>query len=526
MAINTYDTLGISKTPELIFGLVGPIGVDMEMVQKKLENALISVGYNPTSFRVTDLMRQISTEVTIKNDKNPLTHYENRIDYANAVREKCKNDAALAALSILAIKNFRAEHHKKNESQKDSRDTERDIDRPINKQAYIIRQFKREEEVNLCRAVYGKKFIQISVHMSAKDREENLVYRISQRNHNLKTDEMENVARTLIKRDYDESAAKHGQRVAEAFHLGDVFVSAKSERDAEETIQRFIKAFFGKNSLSPSKDEYGAYIAASASYRSIDTSRQIGAAIFTTEGEIIAMGSNEVPAYGGGTYWSDHPEPHRDFDDQRDANNVRKKRITYDFLNRLNDAGFLKFDSPQIEEFDSKQYEKIMCDKKIKKALLNDITEYGRMAHAEMNAITDAARLGRSTKNAILFGTTFPCHNCAKHIVAAGIKRVVFIEPYPKSQAIKLSGDAISFEEQAIDKVVFQHFVGISPRRYRDVFEKGKRRDSEGNFREWYEGVPVPRVADRGAGYVISETSAIYSVLDSVKEDLSPIESR
>ena len=139
-----------------------------------------------------------------------------------------------------------------------------------------------------------------------------------------------------------------------------------------------------------------------------------------------------------------------------------------------------------------------------------------------MNAITDAARLGRSTKNATLFGTTFPCHNCAKHIVAAGIKRVVFIEPYPKSQAIKLSGDAISFEEQATDKVVFQHFVGISPRRYRDIFEKGKRRDSDGTFREWYEGAPVPRVIDRGPGYVTSETSAIYSVLVNVKDELSP----
>ncbi|MDN3612645.1 hypothetical protein QWZ16_23945 [Vibrio ostreicida] len=26
----------------------------------------------------------------------------------------------------------------------------------------------------------------------------------------------------------------------------------------------------------------------------------------------------------------------------------------------------------------------------------------------------------------------FPCHNCAKHIVASGIKRVVYVEPYPK----------------------------------------------------------------------------------------------
>ena len=234
------------------------------------------------------------------------------------------------------------------------------------------------------------------------------------------------------------------------------------------------------------------------------------------------MGSNEVPASGGGTYWSDHPDPHRDFDDQRDANNVRKKRITYDFLNRLNEAGFLNLESDNTDELDSLKYEEITSNTKVKKALLNDITEYGRMAHAEMNAITDAARLGRATKNATLFGTTFPCHNCAKHIVAAGITRVVFIEPYPKSQAIKLSGDAISFEEQATDKVVFQHFVGISPRRYRDIFEKGKRRDVDGNFLEWYEDTPAPRISDRAPNHVYSEDSAIYSVLKEVENELNP----
>ncbi|TMQ08861.1 MAG: hypothetical protein E6J90_35770 [Deltaproteobacteria bacterium] len=35
------------------------------------------------------------------------------------------------------------------------------------------------------------------------------------------------------------------------------------------------------------------------------------------------------------------------------------------------------------------------------------------------------------------------CHNCAKHIVASGIRRVVYVEPYVKSQAVQLHGDAI-----------------------------------------------------------------------------------
>ena len=67
-----------------------------------------------------------------------------------------------------------------------------------------------------------------------------------------------------------------------------------------------------------------------------------------------------------------------------------------------------------------------------------DLIEFSRTVHAEMAAIVDAARRGVSVQDCNLYTTTFPCHECAKHIVAAGIRRVVYIEPYPKSQALSL----------------------------------------------------------------------------------------
>ena len=79
-------------------------------------------------------------------------------------------------------------------------------------------------------------------------------------------------------------------------------------------------------------------------------------------------------------------------------------------------------------------------------ALISDITEYGRMTHAEMTAICDAARLGRALQGTTIYVTTFPCHNCAKHIVASGIDRVVYVEPYPKSKATSSHTDAISID--------------------------------------------------------------------------------
>jgi deoxycytidylate deaminase len=137
--------------------------------------------------------------------------------------------------------------------------------------------------------------------------------------------------------------------------------------------------------------------------------------------------------------------------------------------------------------------------KLIKDSQLMDILEFGRMIHAEMSAISDAARLGRETKATILFSTTFPCHMCAKHIVSAGIGRVVFLEPYPKSYAEELHGDSITFDRlEARKKVLFEPFIGISPRRYQDIFEKKlKRKDTSGKARVWYEGNPMPRVEDK-----------------------------
>jgi len=527
MSLNTYDDLKISKTPELVFGLVGPIGVDISLIEDRLVTALENVKYQPVKIRITEIMKQISTDTLIVDDQGPYEYYKSRMDYANAVRKKCKDNSALAAMSILNIKTHRGEVNNAKEALPVDERTVPLIDRPLPSTAYIIRQFKTKEEISLMRAVYGKKFIQISVHASHQSRIQKICNDINLKNPELASDEVEQIAINLIKRDQDEDNEENGQRLGKIFHLGDVFVDATSEKTLTKTVSRFVRALFGNNSISPSKDEYGSYIAASASLRTLDPSRQVGAAIFSNNGEVISLGSNEVPKYRGGTYWEDDDSPHRDFDDRRSPNLVRKNRILYDLLKRLKGMDVLKDTKALHKKFDCDDddiLKLIMAQKGLDGALLNDITEYGRMTHAEMNAITDAARLGRPTENSTLFSTTFPCHNCAKHIVASGITRVVYIEPYPKSQAVNLNGDSISLTSDASGKVIFENFVGISPRRYRDIFEKGKRRDSKGNYKEWYETSPAPRILDRGAGYVFNENSAILSALENVQDEIAMVD--
>ena len=58
-------------------------------------------------------------------------------------------------------------------------------------------------------------------------------------------------------------------------------------------------------------------------------------------------------------------------------------------------------------------------------------SELCRGAHAEQNAINFSARYGILIDGATLYTTHLPCSWCAKSIVNAGIKRVVFLYDYP-----------------------------------------------------------------------------------------------
>lgn len=58
--------------------------------------------------------------------------------------------------------------------------------------------------------------------------------------------------------------------------------------------------------------------------------------------------------------------------------------------------------------------------------------------HAEANAITKVAESNNSSKGATLYVTTSPCIECAKLIIQAGIKRIVFAELYRLTEGIEL----------------------------------------------------------------------------------------
>lgn len=71
--------------------------------------------------------------------------------------------------------------------------------------------------------------------------------------------------------------------------------------------------------------------------------------------------------------------------------------------------------------------------------------------HAEANAITKVAKSGNSSEGATLFVTASPCIECAKLIIQAGIKRVVYKDEYRLTDGVDLLRKA-GIEVERVDE--------------------------------------------------------------------------
>jgi cytidine deaminase len=515
------ENLDGSVWPELIFGIAGPIGVDVDQICAALAAELKAVDYTSTLIKLTSEMLQIPLAKLPEKGSGYFGEMNFKMDYANAICGEYKDPAAMARIAMGAITRCRQFITK-------------DSQKVASSHAYIVRQFKRPEEIELLRKVYGRQFILVSAYSPSEDRISLIQDKIL-RSLPAGTPHAEVVykAHHLVDRDANEDANAYGQHLRDTFHLADVFIDGSRREAMSPKLKRFVEALFGKTDIAPSKEEYGMYAATSASLRSSDLSRQVGAAIFGDGGELITQGCNEVPKAFGGTYWDLEDPDYRDVKLGYDPNDNAKKEILKDLFDRLDREKLLSSSAMAIGT--TSEMVEVFTRKKSKRdgaedppgtgvligAMILDLTEFGRVVHAEMCAICDAARLGRSLKGATLYCTTFPCHNCTKHILAAGIRRVVYMEPYPKSRAKQLHAHEIEIEEEVTGKVSFVPFMGISPFRYRDIFRKGKRKKGGDALTWYYDDVKRPMMDVIGASHIFAEAFEFGKLMGKVERNPS-----
>jgi deoxycytidylate deaminase len=459
---------------ELVFAFVYPVGTNPDPVIGLFQNYLSQYGYDSHNFRISDHLRSLKLGISF-DDTSRYGRADALIRSGNEARREADDNRILGVLAVTDIV---------------SRRLLDDQQRPMatTHTAHLVRSLKRPEEVALFREVYRSGFYLVGIANDEDSQARYLTRELGM------TDDQ---AKDLMERDQNEQLP-NGQRTRDTFHLSDVFIQA-SEEQYKAQVERFLELLFEHPFITPSREEHAMFLAYASAARSAQLGRQVGAAIATPAGDVLAVGMNEVPSPKSGVYWEGDTNDCRDHKKTIDSNAEQRglivqsilRNLTKDvistaalstlvnrYLQRIGEHPRIRMTEEDVRrELEDPQQSSVVdlrtASAAIESSDLRSITEYGRAVHGEMDAILTCARLGISVSGCFLYVTTFPCHNCTRHIVASGIKRVYYVEPYPKSKARDLHSDSICFDEKQAEesgRIPFLPFIGIGPRRYLDFF--------------------------------------------------------
>ena len=450
---------------ELVFALVGPLGSGVSTTASLIHEKLTGP-YKylcPPILKPSDVIRDMAGLLgEIAPDNINSANYVNKMqDLGNSLRDKFGNNY-LIEKTIEKMYLFR----------KDQGGYEGGVELP-GRRAYVIDSIKHMEELELLRFIYGESLCVIGVFAPDQLRDERLK--------DLGYPEVERAR--VMDRDQEE-VMTFGQDTRNVFVEADFFIcNDRREVDVGLTIDRYLELIFDISVRTPTRRESTMYEAEAAAAKSACMSRQVGASIVSASGELIAVGWNDVPKFGGGLYSEDdrnsiggQPPVVIDSDNRCHNwgggichNDQNKKRIIGQVVDTVS-----KIEGASKEKRDA-------IEAAVSRTDVKALIEFSRSIHAEMEAILSVAREGKhSLVGATLFTNTYPCHNCARHIVAAGITEVVYIKPYKKSLALQLHNDAITEVPGDEGKVLFRQYDGVAPSVYFKIFQTPKERKNGG----------------------------------------------
>lgn len=478
------------RPTELVFGLIGGLGTDLDTVQASLAEALTEFGYETQAIRLSSTIKLFPRHIQphdLTETPEP-ARVRAHMAAGTSIRSRIGHGGALAAKAAGEIAKARSEATSGKE--------------PFEGRAWIINSLKHPEEVEVLQRIYGPGFFAIGIYASFDERKRFLIESKGFSN----TD-----AVSLMERDEDEGDY-FGQRARDAYPLADVFVRGSPQNwvTTKKELLRSLDVVFGHPYEAPSSDELGMYYAYAASRRSLSLSRQVGATILSPLGDVLSVGCNEVAAPNGGLYPQGKADQ-RDYVKGVDSNDAERRSIVKKIIEEAEKA--------------SSSLDSVAFERELRKTRLWDMTEYGRAVHAELEALLSCTRNGVSPRNSVLYTTTFPCHTCAKHIIGAGLAKVVFLEPYPKSRSLQLFRDELSERDGGQPGCVeLSAFVGIGPRRFMDAFSMQwgpgrnlERKDEKAHIVRWTRANGCPRMPNPPQSYMDRELIVTRALVDIEK---------
>lgn len=441
-------TLEQNRTNELFFAVVGPGGAGSSRVAsvlaKSIESKEInSKSYSATLIKASNCIREWAEEqgkpnIPVSGDKTLKSTIDMQ-DLGDEIRKESQDLAAVAKCFIKKIAEARAGLLNQSFTLGEA---VRPDDAP---RAFILDSIRHPDEVRLLRRVYGPTFALVGVVCEEDVRKERLLGKFFNDKERKKVENIK-LVEDFMRRDAGENQAKHGQHVSDAFFEADYFIDNTQDDPSEDGAKitphlgRLVDIIVHDRIVRPTQAETAMHHAYSARLRSACLSRQVGAALTDHAGNILATGTNEVPQPGGGVYGETRSPA--DAHDHRCAMQVSKFCSNNRYQNKIIEE-LIK----AVPELD-KHPQRSGLIGIIRETRIGQLLEFSRAVHAEMDALLSAGRIGASTVGSHLYVTTFPCHYCARHIVSAGVYEVQYIEPYPKSLARELHGDAIAFDPE------------------------------------------------------------------------------
>lgn len=481
----SYD-INSRLSKELVIAFVAPVGSGASTTYEAISKIIQKdYGYDSVYIKLSEIIKEHASKVSENigdgSDGKVL------VDQYQTVGNKLRTDFNEAYLVDRAIEKIAIE--RLNRGGYETVEDGIRIVKPV-KRVYFLDSLKNPAEIKRLRQVYGDILWVITVFANEDVRLNRLI----------SGGMNEDVARHAMKRDYEEEE-RSGQKVSKIAHQANYFIRNNTDLkdDLKVPIKRFLEVIMGVKLHTPNEFERGMLEASSAAIRSACLSRQVGAAVYDKQGQLLGIGCNDVPKFEGGLY-SEGDIDHRCFHwKDKECHNDKHK---------------LKLAKKIAEALATGTDEQIDKVSKILELGLGNLIEFSRSVHAEMEAIVSVARLGSgSLLGGTLYTTTFPCHNCARHVVAAGINKVVYVEPYSKSLALELHSDSISTDESCTDKVRFLQYQGFAPRTSIRLFSSvEKERKNNGKFIEISIENSTPVFASPLDSYTTSENLIIQEL--------------
>lgn len=447
--------------PELIIGLVTPVGTDTASLVDALSTALDDFSYKAIELHLSEEFTNQQAPLGEREDERIRRLIRAGDDFCRQNASEAHPDGDPAAIARRAVRAVRAARLGLYRQDGNTETPAGLLKRGRPRTGYILRTLKRPAEVQLLRQVYKDQFILIGSQTTTEQRRELLMKRPMSRSDAF---EKRQLVDELMKLDGKEGHPS-GQRVNETYPSSDFFVG---QEDGQPL--RAIELLFGEP-IAPTVSEFAMYIARASSARSLAASRKVGAALVVGSA-VVATGYNDVP-----------PGQTPDVATGDDTSEKFKARNVTDTMGRLREAGLLASD---ISEEDAASRALVA----LQGGELLSVIEYQRAVHAEAKTLDDAATRGVVPVGGDLYVTTYPCHLCYKHALSTKLSTVRYIDPYPKSRA------AAMYPSTGTTRLL--PYEGVAPRRYMTTFDLREPpvSDASGTFQSQDRRAAVPLTAE------------------------------